>query len=1364
MAAHQRARSEPIAVIGLGCRFPGGADNAKAYWQLLCDSTDAVVEVPSDRWNIEDYYDPDPTAPGKMNTRWGGFLPKVDEFDAEFFGISPREAVRVDPQHRLVLEVAWEALEDAGLPAGKIAQTKTGVYLGVIGSDYALLQSRDMDDMDVFSGTGGSHAILANRLSYFLNLNGPSIAMDTACSSSLVTVHLACQSLRRRETDLALAGGVNLILSPEMTLALTKAHMMADDGRCKAFDAAANGYVRGEGCGMIVLKRLGDALADGDRILAVIRGTAVNHDGRSNGLSAPNGPAQEAVIRAALADAQLPPSEISYVETHGTGTRLGDPIEIEALRTVLGAGRPADRPLVVGSVKTNIGHLESAAGIAGLIKVVLMLRHGWIPPHLHLKTVNPLLRIEDSPIEIPTAMRDWPRESEPRRAGVSAFGFGGTNAHVILEEPPDPQPRAKPAERPRYLLALGATAGLSSSANSTGGQATRGTHQSTIDGALLERPRHLLTLSARSPQALAELAARYADYAEANPSGSLADMAFTANSGREHFAHRAAVVAASPTELCDRVRGFLRDPLAPGVYSGESKNDRPPKIGFLFTGQGAQYAGMGRALYDTQPTFRAAIDACAELLQTQLDRPLLALLDPQAGPLLDQTGYTQPVMFAIEYALASLWRSWGIEPAVVMGHSVGEFAAACIAGVFSLEDGARLIAQRARLMQTLPPGGLMAAVFATESQVAAAIEPCRDRVTIAAINGPQSVVISGDEPAVRQLLAQFDGEGIKSKPLATSHAFHSHRMDSILDELRSVAASVACAAPKIDVISNLTGQLADQHTYADAAYWSRHARSPVRFAQSIQAMVARGCELFLEIGPSPTLIGMGQRCLSGDNYAWLPSLRPGRDDWQSMLESLAQLYVRGVKVDWTGFDRDYRREKIELPSYPFQRRRYWASTAEDASQRGPASTKRNGRILHPLLGRRLVAAWSERIFESQLAANRPALLGDHKLQGQVVMPAAGFLEMVFAASAVLHGKTWTVCNATLLEPLLLDKTPKTLQTIVSPEGPGAASFRIVAVAQPDADTEPTFTTLATGHLEAPRNDAPPTIDLETQRGRFTAPPHDEAWRIEALGKSGITPGPSFRWMQFHWVTESEGLADLRPARSRSGRRLSDSSRLARQRIPIARRRVARRRRRHRRLRADGRRSNPDARSPLGGGLVRGALRSLDGKLAIGDVKLVDASGRVLVSLEGVRLRLVPRDWLARRLAGPLPDWCYELAWTPHPLDATTWDGDAEISPLPLGEGQGVRAALSQSPELGTVESASPHPSPRPAGEGTRWLVFDSQDGLGTALAERLELKAHHCTLVGTCADSRSRMAAVREFLAGPELGRRGIVYLSGTGC
>ncbi len=1285
LAAVERAPFEPIAVVGMGCRFPGGADSPRAFWRLLCEGGDGICEVPADRWNIDDFYDPDPGAPGKMNTRWGGFLPKIAEFDAEFFGISPREAIRVDPQHRLLLEVAWEALENGGLPASSLAHTKTGVYVGVLGSDYALLQSQNLNDMDIFSGTGVSHSISANRLSYFLDLNGPSVALDTACSSSLVTVHLACQSLRRRESDVALAGGVNLILSPETTLALSKAHMMAPDGRCKTFDAAADGYVRGEGCGMVVLKRLADALAAGDRILAVIRGSAVNHDGRSNGLSAPNGPAQEAVLRAALADAGLDGADIGYVETHGTGTRLGDPIEIEALGAVLGAGRSAGRPLVVSSVKTNIGHLESAAGIAGLIKAILVLQHGQIPPHLHLNTINPLLKLDKGPIEIPTVMRPWPRGPEPRRAGVSGFGFGGTNAHVILEEPPEPKP---PAEKP-------------------------------------QRPRHLLALSARSAQAISELAARYADDATANPADSLADIVHTANTGREHFSHRLAVAAASLAEMRDKLRSFVADPLAPGVQSGCPEADRPPRIAFLFTGQGSQYAGMGRALYDTQPTFRAAIDRCAEVLQPSLDRPLLSLLDREAGALLDQTGYTQPVMFALEYALATLWRSWGIEPAAVMGHSVGEFAAACVAGVFSLEDGLRLIAERARLMQSLPPGGLMAAVFASQARVAAALQSCPDQVAIAALNGPENIVISGDEAAVRQVLSRFQSEGVQSKTLSTSHAFHSHRMEPILEPLARAAESVRCSAPQIRLIANLTSRPADGTTFADPAYWTRHARSPVRFAESVQALADDGCQIFLEIGPSPVLLGMARRCLPENGHAWLPSLRPGCDDWQALLDSLAQLYVRGVKIDWAGVDRDYGPQKTVVPSYPFQRRHFWMGTADGAAPQGPYAPSRGGPILHPLLGRRLPLASHDQVFESQLAANRPAMLGDHKIQGRVVVPGAAYLEMVLAASAIVHGKPWTLCAASLIEPLVLDKTPTTVQTVLTPDGPRAASFHISSVTYADAEAEPTFTTLAAGRLEAPAQSAAAAHDMETERARFSGEPRDAQWVVEALRKSGLEFGPALLWSSCHWINGNEALGRLRLARDADKQ---DDYRIHPGMLDSAFQLTA--------AMLPGAGEGIDAYLPVGVERFQlydhptgevwcaASIREVKGDVVLSDVQFLEGSGRVLAQLEGVRMRRVPRDWLARRLAGPLPDWCYELAWPLQPLD--------------------------------------PPPSNGAKAEAGRWLVFDSRDGLGAALAGRLEAKGHGATVVPAGGGAESRGAAVREFLSATEGPRRGIVYLSGV--
>ncbi|MBI2838244.1 MAG: SDR family NAD(P)-dependent oxidoreductase [Acidobacteria bacterium] len=887
-----RMTAEPIAVIGLGCRFPGGED-PESFWELLRDGVDAITEVPVQRWNSSDFYDSDPAARGKMNTRYGGFLEEVDQFDPHFFSISPREAARMDPQQRLLLEVAWEALENSGRAPTKLGGTQTGVFVGICSSDYSLYQLCDPTLVDAYTGTGNAHSVAANRLSYVLDLRGPSMALDTACSSSLVAVHLACQSLRSGECDMALAAGVNVMLAPHLTIAFSNARMMAADGRCKTFDAGADGYVRGEGCGVVVLKRLSDAISDRDNVVAVIRGSAVNQDGLSNGLTAPNGNAQQAVIRRALENAGVAPAQISYVEAHGTGTPLGDPIEIGSLKAVLSQGRAEDHLCAIGSVKTNIGHLEAGAGIAGLIKVVLSLQHGAIAPHLHLRSLNPHIALEGTQFFVPTELQPWPRSAERRLAGVSSFGFGGTNAHVIVEEAP------KDAHVDRDV----------------------------------ERPMNILALSARSESALKTLGRRYGTFLRTHPDASLADVCFTANSARARFGHRMAITAASSAQLCEQLDAFdaVQDPHRAG--NAKASTGRPPKVVFLFTGQGSQYVGMGRELYETQPTFREAIDMCDDLVRPLLDRPLLSVLYPEPGDTspLDETIYTQPALFALEIALSQLWRSWGIEPSAVMGHSVGEYAAACEAGVFSVEDGLRLIVERGRLMQTLPPVGEMVAVFADEARVASLLAPYADRISIAAVNGPSEIVVSGERTAVVAVVGELKAEGIKARPLTVSHAFHSPLLDPVLPGLEQIAGRVEYSHPKIALISNLTGQQVEGELVAQRGYWRRHAREPVMFSAGIQFLHEQGFRLFVEIGPSPILLGMGRRCLPEDAGVWLPSLRKGQSDWQQMLRSLAALYAHGAEIDWDGFDRDYQRRRVAVPTYPFERKRYWLEPNPEAS-------------------------------------------------------------------------------------------------------------------------------------------------------------------------------------------------------------------------------------------------------------------------------------------------------------------------------------------------------------------------------------------------------------------------------------------------
>ncbi|HNM85766.1 MAG TPA: type I polyketide synthase, partial [Mycobacterium sp.] len=804
---------EPIAIVAVSCRFPGAPD-PEAFWELLSGGVDAIREVPEDRFDIDEFYDPDPETPGKIYTRLGGFLDGIDGFDPEFFGISPREAVWIEPQQRLMLETVWEGLERAGYAPSALRGSRTGVFVGVAANEYAhLLSAEPVDKIEPYFITGNALNAISGRVAFALGLEGPAEAVDTACSSSLVAVHQACQALKSGDCDLAVAGGVNVLLSPVTFIAASRARMLSPVGHCKTFDASADGYVRSEGCGVLVLKRLSDAQRDGDRVCAVIPGTAVNQDGASSGLTVPNGGAQQRLIATALTRAGLVGGDVDYLEAHGTGTPLGDPIEVQAAGAVYGPARDADRPLLMGSVKTNIGHLESASGAAGLIKVVLALQHEMLPQSLHFDTPSPHIPWNSLPVRVVDKPIPWQPNGRPRRAGVSSFGFTGTNAHVLIEEAPAPaiEAEADPAV------------------------------PESADTAL--RADQVLALSARSPEALVAVARRYEAWLAAHPDADLADVCFTAGTGRSHFEHRAALVVDSVPAAREGLADLAENRLRPGVVRGEHTNR--PTTAWLFTGQGSQYPGMARELFDAEPVFAETVKRCADAVRDIVARPLLEVLfatdraDAQTAQDLRHTSFAQPALFAVEMGLARLWQSYGIEPDVVLGHSVGQYAAACVAGVFSLEDGARLIAERGRLFGSLPEGGRMVAVFTDPKHVeeAAAEFP---RVSVAAYNGPNTV-LSGLGDDLEQIATRFGDDGIRCTWLETSHAFHSELLDPVLDEFESYAGALTFDAPTLPLVCNRTGAVLTADTPLDAQYWRRHSRNPVQFAESVRTVAALGC-------------------------------------------------------------------------------------------------------------------------------------------------------------------------------------------------------------------------------------------------------------------------------------------------------------------------------------------------------------------------------------------------------------------------------------------------------------------------------------------------------------------------------------------
>lgn len=1032
--------ADPVAVIGMGCRLPGGVRNPEDFWKLLANRVDAVSDVPHGRWDVDALYDPDPSVPGKMATKRGGFIGDISGFDATYFGILRREAERMDPQQRLLLEVAIEALDHAGLPRQKLAGSRTGMFVASYYNDYAQLQYGDPESIDSRTLTGTLHSVLASRLSFLLDLRGPNVSVDTACSSSLVAIHLACQSLRSGESDLAIAGGVSLMITPDMMISLSKVGFMAPDGRCKTFDASADGFGRGEGCGVVVLKRLADAIADGDRILALVRGSAVNQDGRSTVLAAPNGLAQQELIREALRNAQVDGRRVGFVETHGTGTALGDPIEVEALGATIGVPAPGAPTCLLGAAKSNVGHLEAAAGITGFIKTVLVLQKEQVPPQAHFDSLNPHISLAGTRLAIPTELTPWPRGPVPRCAGTSSFGVGGTNAHVVLEEAP-----ALPRE-------------------------------SAPDRALADR---LLPISAQSPSALRDMVQRWVEFLQ-DDDVDFAAACQAAGQRRSHLDYRVAAVAADRATMLVRLREYLAGAPSTGIAAGHRASGTSSRLAFVFSGQGQQWAGMGRELLDAEPVFRDALQQVAAAFRRHGDFDLLEhLARPHGQSQLDDTAVAQPAIFGIQVALAALLKSWGIEPDGVVGHSIGELAALHVSGALSLADAVHVVWHRAQAMQRASGRGAMAAVSLSESEASALVARFDGRLSVGAVNGPRSAVLSGDTDALDAALAEIESRGLGKRAVPVRYAFHSAQMAPHAAALVGAVGAVRPATPRCAVYSTVTGARLEAKAI-DPGYFGRNVSQPVRFADAIGTMLEDGFVTFVEIAAHPVLAASIAECVEqrGVEATAVPTIRRARPERSALLQTVASIYAGNREPAWESIDGGPA-TMVDLPAYAWQHERYWLRDRPTALHRTrDASISGRG-----ILGVRHCAP-TALAFDAAWPDCAPAWLEDHRVAGRVVVPGMAMLEALHAAASDrLEGRELTLRDFVVHRPLVLGEpgeSPVRWQVAATSGTDGPLQVSLHERRGSDASPEwlMVASAQATTHDVGPLEPAPPDLEVE----------------------------------------------------------------------------------------------------------------------------------------------------------------------------------------------------------------------------------------------------------------------------------------------